>query len=127
MIWTKGTDITEAYECHHYTLKPDQILPKYFVRKASKPRNFKFNFDENGFFMTLKRRIREKMETLDQSKGNTTKVRLKNRKRQDVLPFNGALPFNGFHFLTDFYPLTMFCPLLGYYTFKLTLNFKSLL
>lgn len=73
LVWTKGCDITEAYECHHLTSKPDAILPKYFVRKAKSPRNFKFTMHENGFFKTLKRRVGEKLKTLDYSKSNQCK------------------------------------------------------
>lgn len=73
LLWTQGLDITEAFECHHITLKPNALLPKYFVRKAKSPRNFKFTMHENGFFKTLKHRIREKLPTLDKSKKSTSK------------------------------------------------------
>lgn len=74
--WTKGLDITETYECHHVTTKPDAILPKYFVRKASKPRNFKTTMHEDGFFKTVKKRVSEKIGTLDHTKKSQCKVRI---------------------------------------------------
>jgi len=73
LSWTKGLDITEPFECHHISTKPDALLPKYFVRKATKPRNFKFTMHEDGFFKTLKRKVRDKLATLDKSKENTSK------------------------------------------------------
>lgn len=61
---TKGTDITEAFESHHLTTKAEEILPKFFIGKASTPRNFPFTFHEKGFYKTLKKKISKKMETL---------------------------------------------------------------
>uniref|UniRef100_A0A336MXL3 CSON002711 protein n=1 Tax=Culicoides sonorensis TaxID=179676 RepID=A0A336MXL3_CULSO len=73
LLWTQGLDITEAFECHHITLKPDALLPKYFVRKAKNPRNFKLTLDENGFYKTLKRKVREKLPTLDKKRESVSK------------------------------------------------------
>ncbi|KAL1494198.1 hypothetical protein ABEB36_009832 [Hypothenemus hampei] len=61
---TKGTDITEAFESHHLHSTPVEILKTFYVKKASKPRNFPFTFNEKGFYKTLKRRITEKVATL---------------------------------------------------------------
>ncbi|KAF5293585.1 hypothetical protein FQA39_LY03070 [Lamprigera yunnana] len=52
---TKGTDITEAFEAHHISSLPEEMLKKYYIRKASKPRNSPFTFKEDGFYRTLKR------------------------------------------------------------------------
>ncbi|XP_063698557.1 cytochrome b5-related protein-like [Culicoides brevitarsis] len=65
---TKGCDITETFESHHISLGPEQLLPKYFVRKAKLPRNFKLTLHEDGFYKTLKRKVREKLPSLDRKK-----------------------------------------------------------
>ncbi|KAF2892875.1 hypothetical protein ILUMI_13292 [Ignelater luminosus] len=55
---TKGTDITEAFESHHLTSGPEEMLKKHFIREAKTPRNSPFTFKEDGFYRTLKRNIR---------------------------------------------------------------------
>lgn len=51
---------------HHFnTKKVEAVLEKYHIRKASKPRNIKLTFDDNGFYRTLKRRVTEKLPELD--------------------------------------------------------------
>lgn len=35
------------------------MLPKFYVREAAKPRSYKLTFNENGFYRTLKRRVRD--------------------------------------------------------------------
>lgn len=63
---TKGTDITEAFEVHHLnTLKLEPYLKKYYVREASTPRNMRLTFKPNGFYLTLKKRVVEKLRTID--------------------------------------------------------------
>ncbi|KAK9887943.1 hypothetical protein WA026_000243 [Henosepilachna vigintioctopunctata] len=54
---TKGTDITEAFELHHLSHTPEQLLPNFFKRKANTQRNYPFTFHDDGFYKTLKRRI----------------------------------------------------------------------
>lgn len=72
---TKGTDITEAFETHHiYREKPESLLGKYKIRMASEPRNFKFTFDDNGFYRTFKRKVGLKLRTIDRSPEQTSKV-----------------------------------------------------
>lgn len=72
---TKGTDITEAFEVHHiYPKGPESLLVKFEIRKASEPRNFKFTFQDDGFYRTFKRRIGEKLKTVDRSPEQTSKV-----------------------------------------------------
>ncbi|XP_044758459.1 cytochrome b5-related protein-like [Coccinella septempunctata] len=58
---TKGTDITEAFETYHIQETAQKILPKYFERKAKSARNYPFTFHENGFYKTLKKRIRQEV------------------------------------------------------------------
>ena len=65
IYFVKGTDITEAFESFHLTGKAPKILPKFFVRNAKEPRNYKFTYEENGFFRSLKRRAEERLKTLD--------------------------------------------------------------
>lgn len=64
---TKGIDITEQFETNHITEVAANILPKFFVRDAKLPRNYKITYDENGFFKTLKRKVAAKLDNLDHS------------------------------------------------------------
>lgn len=68
LLLTKGLDITETFEGHHITLRPEALLPKYFVRIAKHPRNFKLTMHDDGFYKTLKRKVREKLPTLDKKR-----------------------------------------------------------
>lgn len=62
----KGTDITEAFEIHHFNrVKVEHLLQKYRVREAKLPRNFKFTFKETGFYRTLQRRISDELKQID--------------------------------------------------------------
>ncbi|KAH8409602.1 hypothetical protein KR222_010579 [Zaprionus bogoriensis] len=61
---TKGTDITEPFESHHIEEHAARMLSKFEVRTASSPRNYQFTLKENGFYLTLKRRVREKLRSL---------------------------------------------------------------
>lgn len=73
--FTKGTDITEAFETHHiYSERPERLLDKYKIRLASEPRNFKFTFDDSGFYRTFKRKVGKKLQTIDRSPEQTSKV-----------------------------------------------------
>ncbi|XP_026496803.2 cytochrome b5-related protein-like [Vanessa tameamea] len=63
--FTKGTDITEAFETHHINSGvAEALLPKYFIKKASKPRNSPFTFKEDGFYKTLKMKVANELKTL---------------------------------------------------------------
>lgn len=61
---SKGLDITEAFEVHHISNVPNELLSKYFVKKASAKRNSPFTFKEDGFYKTLKREVRQVLPTL---------------------------------------------------------------
>lgn len=66
IIFTKGTDITEAVEVHH--LYPERLtghLAKYYVGPATTPQNMKLRFQPNGFYITLRNRVAEKIRTMD--------------------------------------------------------------
>lgn len=71
---TKGIDITEQFETHHITTKAENVLKKFYVRDAVAPRNYKFTYAENGFYKTLKRRVRGKLSELDQLPVKLSKV-----------------------------------------------------
>lgn len=72
---TKGTDITEAFEVHHiYPKEPERLLKKYEIRKAIEPRNFKFTFNEDGFYRTFKRKVGEKLHSVDRNLEQMSKV-----------------------------------------------------
>lgn len=64
---TKGVDVTEQFETHHISGAAEKILPKFYVRDASLPRNYKITFDDNGFYKTIKRRVAAKLNNLDHS------------------------------------------------------------
>ncbi|CAH2071502.1 unnamed protein product, partial [Iphiclides podalirius] len=61
---TKGTDITEAFETHHLHGVAEMLVAKYFVRKADTPRNSPFTFKEDGFYKTLKEKIKIKLKEM---------------------------------------------------------------
>lgn len=62
---TKGHDITEAFITHHVSFdKMQPILAKYRVRDTMRPRNVKLTFHEDGFYMTLKRKVAAKLPEL---------------------------------------------------------------
>lgn len=64
---TKGIDVTEQFETHHITNKAEHVLAKFYVRDAAKPRNYIFTFNENGFYRTLKRKVADKLPTVDKT------------------------------------------------------------
>lgn len=72
---TKGTDITEPFESHHIEEHASRMLSKFEVREASSPRNYQFTLEENGFYMTLKRRVRKKLQSLHYRPSRKTDVR----------------------------------------------------
>ncbi|KAF4520003.1 hypothetical protein B566_EDAN007151 [Ephemera danica] len=54
---TVGTDITEAFECHHISPMPSKMISQYFVKKAKTPRNSPYTFHSDGFYAKLRRRV----------------------------------------------------------------------
>ncbi|CAH0763836.1 unnamed protein product [Diatraea saccharalis] len=73
---TKGTDVTEVFETHHLKGIAEQLLPKYFVRKAATPRNSPFTFENDGFYKTLKSKVMKNMHIIpkDERKKSDTIV-----------------------------------------------------
>ncbi|XP_017461480.1 PREDICTED: cytochrome b5-related protein [Rhagoletis zephyria] len=71
LIESKGTDITEAFEAHHIAKLPHQMIEKYKVRDAKNPRIYTLTLHEDGFYKTLRERVREKLKTID----NTPKTK----------------------------------------------------
>ncbi|KAL1498215.1 hypothetical protein ABEB36_009049 [Hypothenemus hampei] len=61
---SKGLDVTEAFEVHHLSSRPAEMLKKYFIRSAKHKRNAPFTFKENGFYKTLKREVLKVLPTL---------------------------------------------------------------
>lgn len=55
---TKGTDITEAFETAHISVNAENLLKKFYVKDISTPRNSPYTFHEDGFYKTLKRKVR---------------------------------------------------------------------
>ncbi|XP_030751762.1 cytochrome b5-related protein-like isoform X2 [Sitophilus oryzae] len=69
---SKGLDITEAFEVHHISKDPRDILEKYFVRKAKVKRNAPFTFKDDGFYRTLKKEIAKVLPTLPKQSARTS-------------------------------------------------------
>lgn len=59
ILLTKGTDITEAFEAFHLSEAAEKMLPSFYVREAPTPRNSPFTFKNDGFYRTLKSRVRK--------------------------------------------------------------------
>ncbi|XP_062706938.1 cytochrome b5-related protein-like [Aedes albopictus] len=72
--FTKGTDITEAFEVHHIGARPEQLLPRYYIRAARSPRNVRLTFHKDGFYKTLKRRVAEKLTTVNNQPAQTSEL-----------------------------------------------------
>lgn len=62
----QGTDITEAFESHHLSSKPVELLNQFYVADARDPRNYFYTYDKDGFYQTLKKRVAKKLSTIDQ-------------------------------------------------------------
>lgn len=58
---TEGVDITEQFETHHITDNAGKMLQQFYIRDAKLPRNYKITFHPDGFYMTLKRRVANKI------------------------------------------------------------------
>lgn len=70
----QGTDITEAFETHHISTRAESLLPKFKIREAKEPRNVRLTFADDGFYRTLKRRVREKLPEIDRSSIATSRL-----------------------------------------------------
>ncbi|KAF2892879.1 hypothetical protein ILUMI_13296 [Ignelater luminosus] len=68
---TKGIDITEAFESHHISDRPEKILKKYYVRKAKTPRSSPYTFENDGFYRTLKRNVRKELKCISRKNGSS--------------------------------------------------------
>ncbi|XP_039749545.1 cytochrome b5-related protein-like isoform X1 [Pararge aegeria] len=71
---TKGTDITEAFECHHIAPIAEKLLPRFYVRDAKTPRNSPFTFKEDGFYRTLKNLVSEEIKKVPKDKLKCTNM-----------------------------------------------------
>lgn len=72
---TKGHDITEAFMSHHIRMDVvEPLLKKYRVKETNQPRNVKLTFNENGFYMTLKRKIAAKLPEIKRNTKVWSKV-----------------------------------------------------
>lgn len=71
---TQGTDITEAFETHHITGRAEGLLAKYRVREATEPRAVRLTFHDDGFYRTLKRRVRDKLKYIDYAPAQRSKL-----------------------------------------------------
>lgn len=67
----KGIDITEAFESHHISDRPERILKKYYVRKAKTPRSSPYTFENDGFYRTLKRNVRKELKCISRENSSS--------------------------------------------------------
>lgn len=65
---TKGTDITEAFEAHHVSDRPRKMLSRFLVKQANGPRHSIFTFAKDGFYQTLRHRVREEFRVTETAK-----------------------------------------------------------
>ncbi|XP_017782535.1 PREDICTED: cytochrome b5-related protein-like isoform X2 [Nicrophorus vespilloides] len=72
--FSKGTDITEAFTCHHLSNVPETIVKKFYVREAKEPRNTPFTLKDDGFYKTLKSNCVEALKTIDHKDDKKTKL-----------------------------------------------------
>lgn len=98
--WTRGTDITEAFESHHISKAPENMLAKFHVRSTSKPRNYKLTLHDNGFYRVLKSRVRTKLKNVDRSP----------ERRTDIIHFG---------LLLSTFTFSLACSYTGYVIFQL--------
>ncbi len=61
----KGIDITEAFETHHFHSKAEKLLPTFYVKEATSPRNYKITFNDDGFYRRLKEKVKDRLKSLD--------------------------------------------------------------
>lgn len=63
-------DITEAFEAHHLNPLASKMLATFFVRPAVTRRNSPFTFKPDGFYLTLKARVREQLKDVEPGPSN---------------------------------------------------------
>jgi len=55
--WTRGTDITEAFEVAHVFDNAEKMLKKFYVKSCKDiPRTRPYTFEHDGFYKTLRRK-----------------------------------------------------------------------
>lgn len=75
MEMTKGQDITEAFMTHHLRMDlAEPYLKKYRVKETNRPRNVLLTFNEDGFYMTLKRKVVAKLPEIKKNTKVWSKV-----------------------------------------------------
>lgn len=72
---TQGTDVTELFESHHVTGKAEMLLPNFYVKDASEPRNYRITFCDDGFYKTLRRKVADQCIVLNKTPTATSNVR----------------------------------------------------
>lgn len=72
---TKGHDITEAFVIHHIQMeRVEPFLKKYRIKDTVQPRNVKLTFHDDGFYMTLRRKVIAKLPEIEKNTKVYTKV-----------------------------------------------------
>lgn len=71
---TQGTDITELFETHHISSKPEMLLRNFYVKEAKEPRNYKITFSEDGFYKTLKKKVADYCSVIQKTPMQTSNV-----------------------------------------------------
>lgn len=93
---TKGTDITELFETHHVTSRAENLLPKYKVREAIQPRNIRLTFKDDGFYRTLKRKVRDKLPELNNAPIKTSNLIIDSLLASTIMFAFLAIKFNSY-------------------------------
>ncbi|XP_063983711.1 cytochrome b5-related protein-like isoform X2 [Diachasmimorpha longicaudata] len=61
----QGLPVNVFLQSHHVTDKAEKLLPKFYSRKAAKPRAVPLTFDKNGFYRKFKERAIIALENID--------------------------------------------------------------
>lgn len=85
--FTKNTDITEMFESSHVDIdKAKAYLSKYFVKKATRPRNSRsLTFHPDGFYCTLRSRVLKYLKAKQVSTGSKWPYRKAYLESTDVV------------------------------------------
>ena len=70
------------------TSVPAKMIEKYKVRQASKPRIYTLTLNEDGFYKTLKRRVADKLKTIDNKPKHTSDVSFLIIIPQEILKYS---------------------------------------
>lgn len=91
-------DITEAFEAHHISVIPETLLKYYHVKEADTPRVSPFTFHDDGFYKTLKRKVREIIKEVPREPQNLSNIYADSLLAGTILFAIAAVKFWNFYF-----------------------------